>query len=284
MRFATAAAVLSLTALGEAELLHARFHHHGNSTNSTLLHGLNGTISHGLNHTLSHGLNSTLLHGLLNSTLHHNTTLHHNSTQNHTSCMTFTNLSPQDWVDADTDSWLADWWQKNVDAIHQNGFAVTFGELVLGQQNWSCLVGEPCEVPCIPQTASMAHQNGTLRVRQSSSSTSSQQAGNVANSLSNMQGAFGSLSTAFTQAAAAIGNGGEDAMVANFWSGSQTDLNNQSGSTGSGNTAQILHAIGAIIGLGAAMATGGAAIPAAVISTLYSNGVTLGLGSMSTPT
>jgi hypothetical protein len=227
MYLTAATAVLSLAALGQAELSRTRLNRHG--------------------------YNITLPHG----------PLPHNSTANSTRCTSLTSATQDDWQQANTNAWLSNWLKTNADAISNSGFISTFADLVLGQPGWTCELGGSCELPCIRLRQSTSNNNN-LEARDTSSGTLGQQAANVGSSLQNLNSAFSEMQALF---ATAIGqtNSVLNGIIGDFWFEADTsslDLTNG------------LHALGTVIGLVAAFATGGAAAPAGVLTTLYNGGVT----------
>lgn len=245
MRWTIAATALSLGTLGDAELLHERFHRMGRSPNST-----STTIP-----SPPKPSNSSIpLHP-------------HNST----GCLSLQNLNQADWKQSNTGTWLDNWWTANSAAISQNGFLNTFAELALNDPGWTCPIDGTCQVPCIPVKQTGVQGNLLARADPLASST---QTGYVANSLSNLQTQFNTLysilNSAGTKTSLDI-----NSLVQNFWYDGSEDSTM--------DLSEGLRSFGLILGLGAAIATGGAVMPAAVASALFSNVVTLVFGGLPSP-
>ncbi|GAB1212727.1 hypothetical protein ATERTT37_001874 [Aspergillus terreus] len=190
---------------------------------------------------------------------------------NSTGCLSLQYLNQADWQQSNTGTWLDNWWTANAAAISQNGFLNTFAELALNDPGWTCPIDGTCQVPCIPVKQTGVQGNLLARADPLASST---QTGYVANSLSNLQNQFNTLysilNSAGTKTSLDI-----NSLVQNFWyDGSQDSTMDLS---------EGLRSFGLILGLGAAIATGGAVMPAAVASALFSNVVTLVFGGLPSP-
>ncbi|KAJ5624508.1 hypothetical protein N7510_000817 [Penicillium lagena] len=203
-----------------------------------------------------------LIHdGLIHRGTSNNSTLPHG--QNSTSCIPLTDATQQDWQDANTNSWLSNWLKTNADAISKSGFISAFGELVLGQTGWTCELGENCTLPCLKRTPSTI-KHAHLQARDTSQGSATQQAANVGSSLVNLNEAFNEMQTLFNSAVGET-NSALDGIIGDFWFEADTS---------SLDLANGLHALGIVLGLVASFATGGAAAPAAALSTLFAGGVT----------
>ncbi|KAF9893505.1 hypothetical protein FE257_010817 [Aspergillus nanangensis] len=250
MRYALVAAALTLGAQGE--LLHDKFHRMG-----TNLGHSNGTAPSSTTPAVPGPSNSTV------------PIPHRNST----GCVDLTNLKPEDWEAFETSNWLDNWWNANQQAIAQNGFISTFGELILGDSTWTCALGGTCNVTCVPMQAVSASQD-SLQARQAVTSNdpanAAQAGGNVAASVQNLHEQFDTLRLVLATAGT-LTNADLNSVVENFWRNPDNSGIDMS---------EGLRSFATVVGLAACFATGGVAIPAAAGSAIVSGAITLGLGAM----